>query len=202
MKHDFNTLHLLWAIRNIPSNTLNSQEKIILFVLLSSTGSNNESWYSQSSLAEMCSLSESSIKRSLAKLVQKKFIDIKRPDQNHRIASNHYTLNIDQLMIYCPVEKESPQNPIIMERGSQGAAKGFTQSSRRGSQGATKKEREERKEEEKHVEGESMESSTRPHDGAVSTPVEEEHKVIPMPPHVRAQLEALWKNRITTNRHH
>lgn len=102
MQHDFNPIHLLRAIRLIPSTEIDPLEKLILYTLLSCSNPQNDSWHTQESLAELTSTSKNTIIRKTKSLVQKKFIIIKIPPIYKRGSSNHYALNVDHIMFYCP----------------------------------------------------------------------------------------------------
>lgn len=147
MKHDFNTLHLLWAIRDIPSKAIKSPEKVILYTFLSSTNYQNDLWYNQESLCEMTGLTRNTLKKHLASLEQKKFITIKKPSVHFRAASNHYSLNLEQIMFYSKVDKGSEFDTLSQKKGSNLDKKGSNLDARRGENLTPKKEREERKEE-------------------------------------------------------
>lgn len=147
MKHDFNTLHLLWAIRDMPKNVVNGYEKIILFVLLSCAGSNNSSWHTQKSLCEMCSLGETSLKKYTKSLEQKKLITIERPAHYTHYSNNKYQLSVDLIMTYSKLESVSPDDPNVKSRGRAATVSGSPRDSHWGRETTTKKEREERKKE-------------------------------------------------------
>jgi DNA-binding MarR family transcriptional regulator len=116
MKHDFNTLHLGWAIRNIPQKMINGHEKSILLILLLSTGHENLSWYSLKSISEMACFSLDTIRRNLKTLEQKKFITITKPSKYGRAVSNHYALNVDEIMVYSKLEKDSCEQSLSGKR--------------------------------------------------------------------------------------
>lgn len=182
MKHDFNTLHLLWAIRNIPSSLVNIQERMILMVLLSCAGTDNRSWHSQASLAEMCSLSETSIKKYIKTLVQKKFILIHNPTVYGRSICNHYELVIDHLMSFSREQKGSRDATFSGEKGSRRDEKGSRGDYERGRGATTKKEIKERKK--KGAQDGSLEPP--------ASPVCDESEYIPCPPHIKKKLDDLF----------
>lgn len=147
MKNDFNTLHLLWAIRNIPSHAIKSAEKVILYTFLASTSQQNDLWYSQDSLCEMTGLSTNTLKKHIVSLEQKRFITVKKPDIHFRSASNHYSINIDQIMKFSKVEKVSEIDTLNGKKVSNFDGKVSNSDARRYQNLTPKKEREERKEE-------------------------------------------------------
>jgi hypothetical protein len=144
---DFNVLHLLWAIRDIPSSVLNVQEKIILYTLLSCVNKDNICWHSQITLSKMCSLSETSVKKYTKTLSQKGFIKISMPAQYNRANSNQYSLIISNFSFQKLSTMGSPHDPLNDKKGSPRDGKGSPRDPRRGRRATIKKEREEIKEE-------------------------------------------------------
>lgn len=188
MKHDFNTLHLLWAIRNIPSTSINSLEKLILFTFLSCTGNKNLLWHNQDTLQEMTCLTRTTLKKYLKSLMKKEFITINKPDSYFRTASNQYTLLVDKIMNYCEVSKGSGGDPLSENKGSYYDSKGSGGDHGRGQEATLKKESLRKKEEK------GNDTALR----AVSIPPRELYKNIigvPMPPHVKEEFELWKKNR-------
>lgn len=147
MKHDFNTVHLLRSIRLIPSDQLNSQEKLILYTLLSCANEGNDSWNGHEKLVKLTGLGLTSIKKYTKSLDQKGFINITRPEKYYRKESNHYSLDVDKIMTYFIPNKESPDVPLHHERGRHATKKGSPDDCGRGRQTTTKKQREVTKEE-------------------------------------------------------
>lgn len=156
MKHDFNTLHLLWSIRGIPPSELNGYEKSILYTLLSCTKSDNLSWHSFLDLSDLTCFSLDTVRRSVRSLEQKKYIIVTKPPVYGRNRSNEYELNIEKIMYYCPVKKDSYEQPFTEDKGSyqqplntrKGSSqrqKGSSQLHERVANSQCKKEREERK---------------------------------------------------------
>ena len=151
MNAKFNTLYLDWSIREMPKSQVNGYEKAILQFLRSASRTNNESWYSQESIAEKTCFSLNTIKRNLKTLKQKNLIKVTTPDKHGRGNSNRYELNIDLIMNFCPVEtnhKGVPTEPLSNNKG------GLTElhysshrATERGPDRAIKKENKERKEE-------------------------------------------------------
>lgn len=187
MKHDFNTLHLGWAIRNIPKNVINGHEKSILLILLLSTGHENLSWYSLQSISEMTCFSVDTVRRNLKTLEQKKFITITKPSAYGRAFSNHYTLNVDSLMAYSKLEKGSCEQSFQEKKGSSQRGKGSWQQRERVADSTTKKESLRKKEEGAK-------------DGSLEPPrpaATDESDCIPCPPHIKKKLDELF-NRYQT----
>lgn len=100
MKHDFNTMHLLHSIREIPPSAITSSEKYILIMILSCINENNKTWYTMQNLSKYCCMSERRISPHIKSLAQKGFISIEKPLHYARRQSNEYSLNVDQIMNY------------------------------------------------------------------------------------------------------
>ena len=182
MNYDYNPIHLLRAIRLISQNIVNAQEKLLLFILLSSANENNDSWNSHDKLVQLTGLGLTSVKKYLKSLKDKNLIIIKRPDNYFNKQSNHYSLNIDQIMFYFIPNKSSDNDQLLGRRGRLATVKGSPGDCLRGRQTTTKKQREETKEE-----------------GAYATPDEvathlrnlREQKPDPMPQYVREMINKM-----------
>jgi len=185
MKHDFNTLHLFWAIRNIPSSILNIQERMILLMLLNCAGAENRSWHGQASLAEMCSLSETSIKKYSKALVQKGFVIIHNPVTYGRSICNQYELVIDHIMAFARDQKGSRDDTFTDQKGSRGERKGSPRDSERGRGATTKNKIEERKKK-----GSSSGVGAPP-----SPPPAPERIGVPCPPEISARFDEIFNRR-------
>lgn len=113
MKQDFNTLHLLWAIRDIPKSDINGMEKSLLTILLSCSGASNVSWHSLTRIAKMSGFARSTVAKYLATLEQKQFIKVKhaiRPAQGN---SNQYSLNNEKIMHYSSLATVPPRGLVV-----------------------------------------------------------------------------------------
>lgn len=210
MKHDFNTIHLFRSIRFIPENVLNAQEKLILYTLLSCANQDNDSWNGHEKLSELTGIGRSSIKKYMKSLEQKKFISIQRPVHYQRKETNHYALNVDNIMQYFIENKGSPDDPGHAYRGRHATGPGSPDDHDRGRQTTTKKQIEVTKEE-RAREAASREALR----GAQKLTPEElyekekdlpptqrspEYKdmTIPMPAHVKEKLDKLF-NRVNVH---
>lgn len=117
MKGDFNTLHLLHAIREIPSDRITSTEKHVLTILLSCMNQSNDSWYKYDELAEFCSLSSKTVERTINILKAKNFIFVERPLVQGRGTPNHISINIDQVMIFRKQPNKKKFSVINVQKG-------------------------------------------------------------------------------------
>lgn len=147
MKRDFNTVYLLRSIRFIPQNILNVQEKLILYTLLSCANADNDSWNGQQKLCELTGIKRTSIKKYMKSLEQKKFITVQRPVHYQRNETNHYALNVDNIMQYFVENKGSPDDPVPVYRGRHATISGSPRDHERGRQTTSKKQKEVTKEE-------------------------------------------------------
>jgi hypothetical protein len=144
MKADFNILHLLWAIRNIPSTQLNPQEKLILYTMLSCANEYNDSWHGYDRLSELTSLGRTTVIKYIKTLAKKNYIILTRPPVYNRSSSNHYALNLDTILYY---SKVSLDDTISQKRCRQTTVKVSPRELERCRGANSKKEREELKEE-------------------------------------------------------
>lgn len=199
MKHDFNTLHLLWAIRSMPKNLVNGHEKSLLFILLSSTGYQNSSWYSLRSISEMSGFSLDTVRRNIRTLEQKKIIIVEKPSTYSRKSSNQYILNIDLIMIYCPELKDSSQPSLKKERVAHSNGRVAASYPERVAESQQKKERKERKEE--GTATPSVEGVLSPSEKLLPNgfPDYSHIKKIPMPDEVRKMI---WGNTAVKSSQH
>ncbi len=147
MHTNFNTIHLLHAIREIPNNLINHHEKYLLTVLLSCMNEENQTWYSMDMIAHFACRCERKIRAYIHSLAQKKFISIEKPTVYGRRKTNQYSLNIELIMSFHLTRKGDQKSSFTEERGTNGPKKGDQRSEKRGTKSPIKKETEERKEE-------------------------------------------------------
>lgn len=191
MHHDFNSIHLLRAIRLIPSSEIDSLEKLILYTLLSCSNTENDSWHSQETLAELTSSCSRTIRRKTKLLVQKKYILVKSPTTYHRGASNHYSLNVDHIMFYFSPNKGDTESTFNQRRRTYSPVKGDSVSGERRTHSPTKIQREDTKEDA---------CARDPFKGSPLRSTYGDDKPCPMPDHIREALNKLWsKNRQDTH---
>lgn len=124
MRHDFNTIHLLHSIREIPPSVLNSHEKYVLTILLSCMNDANETWYTQDSIAYFCSMSERRCRLHIHSLAQKRFIIIEKPATYARSRTNHYHLNVDLIMGYHLGKSGDKMSPVYDRTGDKTSENG------------------------------------------------------------------------------
>ena len=119
-----NDLQVMWAIRDIPADIITPNERLLLFILVTTIGNKGSCYDSVSDFANKTGLSERTIQYGLKSLSNKKLIKIKAPKLNGRGYANEYFLNYFAILghservqdLHPSMEKGAGAAPITPER--------------------------------------------------------------------------------------